>query len=93
MTVNPSSATLKVDGTAQPLTGGKYEAEVEFDKDVELIAELEGYTPETKTVKISADNEKNKVVFDLKKANVRKLIPVRLNQIFILHTFFSSNLM
>ena len=70
MTVTPKTATLKVDGTVQPLTEGKYEAEVEFDKEVELVVELEGFAPETKKVKISADNEKNKVVFDLKKANV-----------------------
>ena len=70
VTVTPKTATLKVDGTIQPLTEGKYEADVEFDKEVELMAELEGFAPETKKVKISADNEKNKVIFDLKKANV-----------------------
>ena len=71
VTVTPKTATLKVDGTVQPLTEGKYEADVEFEKEVELVVEQEGYTPETKKVKISADNEKNKVVINLKKANVR----------------------
>ena len=68
--MTPKEATLKVDGTAQPLTDGKYEAELEFDKEVELIAELDGHTTQTKKVKISADNEKNKVTIDLTKANV-----------------------
>ena len=74
MTVAPKSATLKVDGTAQPLTDGKYMADVEFDKEVQLVVELEGHTTETKKVKISADNEKNKASFELKKANVRNVI-------------------
>ena len=68
--MTPKTATLKVDGTVQALTEGKYEADVEFDKEVELIVEQEGYTSDTKKVKISADNEKNKVVIDLKKAMV-----------------------
>ena len=71
MTVAPKTATLKVDGTAQALTDGKYEADVEFGKEIELVAELEGHTSETKKVTISADDEKNKVIFDLKKAMVR----------------------
>ena len=71
VTVTPKTATLKVDGTVQPLTDGKYEADVEFDKEIELVAELEGYTTVTKKVKIGADNAKNKVVIELKKANVR----------------------
>ena len=62
---------MKVDGTVQPLTEGKYEADVEFDKEVELVVELDGHTTVTKKVKISADNEKNKVVIDVKKAAVR----------------------
>ena len=66
----PKTATLKVDGTVQALTEGKYEADVEFDKEVELMVEQEGYTPDTKKIKIGADNEKNKVVIDLKKAMV-----------------------
>ena len=68
--MTPKTATLKVDGTVQALTEGKYEADVEFDKEVELIVEQEGYTSDTKKIKISADNEKNKVVIDLKKAMV-----------------------
>ena len=71
VTVTPKTATLKVHGTVQPLTDGKYEADVEFDKEIELVAELEGYTTVTKKVKIGADNAKNKVVIELKKANVR----------------------
>ena len=71
MTVTPKTATLKIDGTDQVLTDGKLVQEVEFDKELALSTEMEGFVKNEQTIKIEAKN--NIVAIDLAKAKVRQL--------------------
>ena len=68
MTVTPKTATLKIDGTDQTLTDGKLVQEVEFDKELALITEQEGFVKNEQTIKIEAKD--NIVAIDLAKAKV-----------------------
>ena len=68
MTVTPKTATLKIDGTDQVLTDGKLVQDVEFDKELALIAEQEGFVKDEKTIKIEAKD--NIVAIDLAKEKV-----------------------
>ena len=70
MTVTPKTATLKIDGTDQTLTDGKLVLEVEFDKELALITEQEGFVKNEQTIKIEAKD--NVVAIDLAKAKVRQ---------------------
>ena len=72
MTVTPKTATLKIDGTDQTLTDGKLVQEVEFDKELALITEQEGFVKNEQTIKIEAKD--NVVAIDLAKAKVRQFI-------------------
>ena len=69
---------MKIDGTDQTLTDGKLVLEVEFDKELALITEQEGFVKNEQTIKIEAKD--NVVAIDLAKAKVRQLI----------HTIFIS---
>ena len=71
MTVTPKTATLKIEGTDQVLTDGKLVQEVEFDKELALITEQEGFVKDEQTIKIEAKD--NIVAIDLAKAKVRQL--------------------
>ena len=71
MTVTPKTATLKIDGTEQTLTDGKLVQEVEFDKELALITEKEGFVKNEQTIKIEAKD--NIVTIDLAKAKVSSL--------------------
>ena len=68
MTVTPKTATLKIDGTDQVLTDGKLVQDVEFDKELTLSTEMEGFVKKDQTVKIEAKD--NIVVIDLAKDKV-----------------------
>ena len=68
MTVTPKTATLKIDGTDQTLTDGKLVQEVEFDKELALITEQEGFVKNEYTIKIGATF--NIVAIDLVKEKV-----------------------
>ena len=68
MTVTPKTATLKIDGTDQTLTDGKLVQEVEFDKELALITEQEGFVKNEQTIKIEAKD--NTVAIDLAKDKV-----------------------
>ena len=68
MTVTPKTATLKIDGTDQVLTDGKLVQEVEFDKELALSTEMEGFVKKDQTVKIEAKD--NIVAIDLAKDKV-----------------------
>ena len=70
MTVTPKTATLKIDGTDQTLTDGKLVLEVEFDKELALITEQEGFVKNEQTIKIEAKD--NIVAIDLAKEKVRQ---------------------
>ena len=70
MNVTPKTATLKIDGTDQTLTDGKLVQEVEFDKELALITEQEGFVKNEQTIKIEAKD--NIVAIDLAKAKVRQ---------------------
>ena len=70
MTVTPKTATLKIDGTDQTLTDGKLVLEVEFDKELALITEQDGFVKNEQTIKIEAKD--NVVAIDLAKAKVRQ---------------------
>ena len=61
---------MKIDGTDQILTDGKLVQEVEFDKELALITEQEGFVKNEQTIKIEAKD--NVVVIDLAKAKVRQ---------------------
>ena len=71
MTVSPKTATLKIDGTDQVLTDGKLMQEVEFDKELALSTELEGFVKQDQTIKIEAKD--NIVAITLVKAKVKQL--------------------
>ena len=71
VTVTPKTATLKIDGTDQVLTDGKLMQDVEFDKELALSTELEGFVKQDQTVKIEAKD--NIVAITLVKAKVRQL--------------------
>ena len=71
VTVTPKTATLKIDGTDQVLTDGKLMQEVEFDKELALSTELEGFVKQDQTIKIEAKD--NIVAITLVKAKVRQL--------------------
>ena len=68
MTVTPKTATFKIDGTDQTLTDGKLVQEVEFDKELALITEQEGFVKNEQTIKIEAKD--NIVAIDLAKDKV-----------------------
>ena len=71
VTITPKTATLKIDGTDQTLTDGKLVQEVEFDKELVLITEQDGFVKNEQTIKIEAKD--NIVAIDLAKAKVRQL--------------------
>ena len=71
MNVTPKTATLKIDGTDQTLTDGKLVQEVEFDKELALITEQEGFVKNEQTTKIEAKD--NIVAIDLAKAKVSNI--------------------
>ena len=71
VTVTPKTATLKIDGTDQTLTDGKLVQEVEFDKELALITEQEGFVKNEQTIKIEAKD--NIVAITLVKAKVKQL--------------------
>ena len=71
MTVTPKTATLKIDGTDQVLTDGKLVQEVEFDKELVLSTEQEGFVKNEQTIKI--EDKDNIVTIDLAKAKVSSL--------------------
>ena len=71
MTVTPKTAKLKIDGTDQVLTDGKLVQDVEFDKELALSTELEGYVKQDLPVKIEAKD--NIVAITLVKAKVKQL--------------------
>ena len=68
VTVTPKTATLKIDGTDQVLTDGKLVQEVEFDKELALSTEMEGFVKNEQTIKIEAKD--NIVAIDLAKDKV-----------------------
>ena len=68
VTITPKTATLKIDGADQTLTDGKLVQEVEFDKELVLITEQEGFVKNEQTIKIEAKD--NVVAIDLAKAKV-----------------------
>ena len=71
MTVTPKTATLKIEGTDQVLTDGKLVQEVEYDKELALITEQEGFVKNEQTIKIEAKD--NVVTINLAKAKVSSL--------------------
>ena len=71
VTITPKTATLKIDGTDQVLTDGKLVQDVEFDKELALSTELEGYVKQDLPVKIEAKD--NIVAITLVKAKVKQL--------------------
>ena len=71
MTVTPKTATLKIEGTDQVLTDGKLVQEVEFDKELVLSTEQEGFVKNEQTIKI--EDKDNIVTIDLAKAKVSSL--------------------
>ena len=83
VTVTPKTATLKIDGTDQVLTDGKLMQDVEFDKELELSTELEGFVKQDQTVKIEAKD--NFVAITLVKAKVD------LNQVQFFPPLFLNN--
>ena len=62
---------MKIDGTDQTLTDGKLVQEVEFDKELALITEQEGFVKNEQTIKIEAKD--NIVAITLVKAKVKQL--------------------
>ena len=70
MNVTPKTATLIVDGAKVTLTDGKYTGPHEFEKEVKLKVELEGYGPKEKTHKMMLKD--NIVNIDLSKKEVCK---------------------
>ena len=83
VTVTPKTATLKIDGTDQVLTDGKLVQDVEFDKELALSTELEGFVKQDQTVKIEAKD--NIVAITLVKAKVD------LNQVQFFPPLFLNN--
>ena len=62
---------MKIDGTDQTLTDGKLVQEVEFDKELVLSTEQEGFVKNEQTIKI--EDKDNIVTIDLAKAKVSSL--------------------
>ena len=70
--VTPKTATLIVDGAKVTLTDGKYTGPHEFEKEVKLKVELEGYEPKEKTHKMMLKDADNIVNIDVSKKEVCK---------------------
>ena len=73
VTVTPKGATLKVDGEAVTLTDdGKYLSQEDFDKELKLKVELEGYDIKEVTHTIKSKKEDNVVTIDVSKKEVQR---------------------
>ena len=71
MTVTPKTATLKIDDEAKTLDAdGKLTMDVDFDTELNLVTELNGFVKDEQKVTIKAED--NKVDINLVKAKVSK---------------------